>query len=66
MIWFYGGGLTMGGSDGYDGSVLASMHDVIIVMPNYRVNVFGFLSFPPGETTCNGNMGLMDQAMAME
>lgn len=26
----------------YDGSVLADENDVVVVSPNYRVNIFGF------------------------
>jgi len=66
MFWIYGGGFQMGGTSIYDGNVLASLHDVIVVMPNYRVNAFGYMSFKPGETTCNGNMGMLDQVCALE
>ena len=66
MYYIYGGGFQMGSTTIYDGSILASLHDVVVVMANYRVNVFGLLSFPQGETSCNGNMALMDQAMGME
>jgi len=66
MVWFYGGGFHIGTNGMYDGSILSSFHDVVVVIPNYRVNIFGLLSFPTGETSCNGNMGLMDQAMALQ
>lgn len=66
MFWIYGGGFQMGGTSPYSGSVLASLHDVVVVMANYRVNIFGLMSFKPGETTCNGNMGMLDQVCALE
>merc|ERR1719351_581509 len=50
----------------YDGSVLAGLHDVVIVIPNYRVSAYGFLSFECENSPCTGNMGLMDQTMALE
>ena len=55
----------MGGESWYDGRVLASLHDVVIVIPNYRLSVFGFLSLG-SETCCPGNMGLLDQIMALK
>ena len=55
----------MGGEAYYDASVIASLHDVVVVMPNYRVSVFGFLS--AGKNTDHpGNVGLLDQVMAMK
>jgi len=36
LFWIYGGGFQIGGSKSYDGNVLASLHDVVVVVPNYR------------------------------
>jgi len=66
MVWLYGGGFQIGGAKGYDGNVLASLHDVVVVVPNYRISAFGFLSFAGDDSPCKGNMGLLDQAMALE
>lgn len=67
LFWIYGGGFSVGHSLSYDGNVLASCKDVVVVVPNYRVNVFGFLSFTGGDQSpCRGNMGLLDQVMALE
>jgi len=67
MVWFYGGGFQAGMTGVYDGSVLASLQDVVVVMPNYRVNVFGLMSFPPDATGCpRGNQGILDQVCALE
>ena len=33
--------ITAGSSDIYDGRVLASAHDVVIVTINYRMGIFG-------------------------
>ena len=65
LFWLYGGGLSTGGEVFYDASVLASLHDVVVVIPNYRVNVFGFLSLGP-DSDHPGNAGLVDQVMALQ
>uniref|UniRef100_F6ZUI8 Carboxylic ester hydrolase n=1 Tax=Ciona intestinalis TaxID=7719 RepID=F6ZUI8_CIOIN len=65
LVWLYGGGLTMGGALGYNGQTICSMQDVVVVIPNYRVNVFGF--FTAGKNTkWKGNMGFFDQLKALE
>uniref|UniRef100_F6T1L5 Carboxylic ester hydrolase n=2 Tax=Ciona intestinalis TaxID=7719 RepID=F6T1L5_CIOIN len=65
LVWLYGGGLTMGGALGYNGQTICSMQDVVVVIPNYRVNVFGF--FTAGkDTKWKGNMGFFDQLKALE
>ena len=66
MFWIYGGAFQSGSSTVYDGSVLAGLHDVVVVIPNYRVSAYGFLSFDGKDSPCTGNMGLMDQTMALE
>ena len=64
-MWLYGGGFTLGGNIFYSGNVLASLHDVVVVVPNWRVNVFGFLTFGKG-SICPGNQGMFDQVMALK
>uniref|UniRef100_H2YJS1 Carboxylic ester hydrolase n=1 Tax=Ciona savignyi TaxID=51511 RepID=H2YJS1_CIOSA len=65
LVWFYGGGLAMGSAIGYNGQTICSMHDVVVVIPNYRVNVFGF--FTAGkDTKWKGNMGFFDQLKALQ
>ncbi|VDD92172.1 unnamed protein product [Enterobius vermicularis] len=61
MIWIYGGGFWSGCStlDIYDGKILASEENVIVITINYRVSVFGFLYL--GDENVPGNMGLWDQ-----
>ena len=49
----------------YDARVLASLHDIVVVIPNYRVTVFGFLSLGK-DTDYPGNIGLHDQIMALK
>jgi para-nitrobenzyl esterase len=73
MFWIFGGGYTIG--DGYefgwyDGKRLAHEKQVIVVVPNYRVNVLGFLALnelkaeDPNHST--GNMALHDQRLALQ
>jgi para-nitrobenzyl esterase len=47
MVYMHGGGYVAGCSNdllSYDGENLASRHDVVVVTPNHRLNLFGFLS----------------------
>ena len=66
MIWIHGGGYSKGGSsvELYDGLTLAATNDVIVASLNYRLGAFGFLYL--GTDEAPGNMGLYDQAMAMQ
>ncbi|XP_039254499.2 pyrethroid hydrolase Ces2e-like isoform X1 [Styela clava] len=65
MVWFYGGSFQDGSEKLYDGSALAGINDVVVVIPNYRLNVFGFLSLGQ-DSLCPGNAGLLDQMMALK
>ncbi|XP_077972257.1 carboxylesterase 1D-like isoform X1 [Styela clava] len=65
MFWIYGGAFSMGSERFYDGTVLAGMNNVVVVVPNYRVGIFGFLSLGPS-SACPGNAGLLDQQMALK
>src|SRR5499427_10913441 len=71
FVWYYGGGFVAGGNSEkrYDGEALAKK-GIMVVEPNYRLGVFGFLSHP--ELTAesgrhsSGNYGLLDQVAALE
>lgn len=64
MVWIHGGGFTGGAGSIYDGKVIASMGNVIVVTINYRLNAFGFLALPSlGRDS--GDYGLMDQQAAL-
>ncbi len=71
LVYFYGGGFTAGSGDEgrYDGERLAQ-EGVVVVTPNYRLNVFGFLAHPELSAESgyggSGNYGLMDQAAAIQ
>ena len=63
-MWFYGGALQLGPNFFIDGTAIAGMCDVVVVVPNYRVNIFGFMSMGV-DSKCKGNMGLLDQVQAL-
>lgn len=71
FVWYYGGGFVAGGNSElrYDGEALAKK-GVIVVEPNYRLGIFGFLSHPEltKESGHNGsgNYGLLDQVAALQ
>ncbi|XP_031621135.1 uncharacterized protein LOC116339416 [Contarinia nasturtii] len=65
MFWIFGGGFFDGtGNDDIYGPDFLIEKDVILVTINYRVGVFGFLSFDMPEYS--GNMGLKDQQLALK
>eukprot|EP00047_Mylnosiga_fluctuans_P002809 m.226020 g.226020 ORF g.226020 m.226020 type:complete len:533 (+) comp11358_c0_seq1:20-1618(+) len=66
MFFMYGGGFDEGDSEGpfdmYDGSYMASSGNVVVVTINYRLGALGFLV----TDEIPGNLGLMDQRLAMQ
>lgn len=42
MVWIYGGGFVFGFGGIYDGSLLFLIGDVIVVIINYWLGIFGF------------------------
>ncbi|XP_064471200.1 acetylcholinesterase-1-like [Ornithodoros turicata] len=66
MVFLYGGGFDTGGNSYffYDGAHLAALGDVLVVVPNYRLGIFGFMNI--GHPDAPGNMGLYDQLLALE
>jgi para-nitrobenzyl esterase len=79
MVWIHGGGFASGSGSAYDGALLASTGDIVIVTINYRLGVFGFVNFgdvlgddaPDGDRSGDsprgfeGNLGLRDQIAAL-
>jgi para-nitrobenzyl esterase len=71
MVWIHGGG-NVGGSGGFDflyeGTRLIS-HDVVLVVVEYRLGIFGFLAHPAlsreSPHQVSGNYGLLDQLAAL-
>ncbi|KAH6938820.1 hypothetical protein HPB50_013158 [Hyalomma asiaticum] len=66
LVFIHGGGLRSGGNADrlHEGSVLAAQGQVIVVVPNYRLGVFGF----PSRDIVGAarNPGLLDIAMALD
>jgi len=63
LIWYTGGAFVFGGASWY-GPNFWMGHKIIIVVVNYRLGPLGFLTL--GTDSAPGNMGLLDQRMAME
>ena len=66
MVFFYGGSFEGGTifDSVYDGRVLATEGDVLVVTVNYRLSAFGFLY--GGTEEAPGNGGLYDQILALK
>ncbi len=71
IVWLYGGGFVTGDSSEprYDGENLAKK-GAVVVIPNYRLGVFGFFSHTDLEKEsphkASGNYGLLDQIAALQ
>uniref|UniRef100_A0A6I8P6K3 Carboxylesterase 4A n=1 Tax=Ornithorhynchus anatinus TaxID=9258 RepID=A0A6I8P6K3_ORNAN len=64
MVWFPGGAFLVGAASTYDGAWLSAFEDVVVVIIQYRLGVFGFLS--TGDVHARGNWGLLDQVAALQ
>ena len=64
MLWIHGGAYIIEDTTFYDGSVLATEGNVIVVTAAYRLGVFGFLS--SYTDNLKGNYGMLDQIAAMK
>lgn len=65
LFYIHGGGFTEGSARGYlQGPDFLLSADNILVFPQYRVGIFGFLNLDTPEYS--GNMGLKDQQMALK
>ncbi|CAH1781140.1 unnamed protein product [Owenia fusiformis] len=63
MVWIHGGGYVLGSTRLFNVAKLTVIGDVVVVLVNYRLDVFGFLS--TGDSVVPGNMGLLDQQLAI-
>ncbi|XP_029833590.2 cholinesterase 1 [Ixodes scapularis] len=66
VVWIHGGAYALGSSyqSTHNGSLLAAMHDLVVVTINYRLGMFGFLD--AGVPDAPGNVGLLDQRLALQ
>ncbi|XP_014262336.1 neuroligin-1-like isoform X2 [Cimex lectularius] len=65
IMFIHGESFSWNSGNPYDGTILASYGDVIVVTINFRLGIFGFLkqTFNVGEI---GNLGLLDQIAALK
>ena len=70
VLFIHGSAFAFGSSNEvlWDGSQLASAHNVIVVTMNYRLGYLGFLSLPEltQESGHSGNYSFYDQQMALK
>ena len=70
-VWIHGGANTGGSAREYSGAVLANKIDAVVVIVQYRLGWFGFLSHPALREGAGsaadraGNFALMDQIRAL-
>jgi para-nitrobenzyl esterase len=65
MIWIYGGGFHSGASESFKPLKLVGNENVIVVVINYRLGVFGFV--PTDTVNGTGGMnGIIDQLQAFK
>ena len=64
MVWIHGGAFVVGGSSlaTYDGLMLATEQQVVVVSVNYRLGALGWLTGLDGVIP---NCGLLDQVLAL-
>jgi len=72
LVWIHGGGNVIGLADRYDGGVLASRENVIVVTANYRLGPLGWFRHAAlreadaGPEERSGNFGTLDLVRALE
>ena len=64
LVWIHGGAFVGGSSNLYRLDALAR-RNLVVVSPNYRLGVLGFMPHPAFDQGSNGNLGLMDQREAL-
>jgi len=65
LVWFHGGSFVIGSSSQpvYDGALLATEQDVVVVTANYRLGALGFLDARPLGGVANA--GVLDAICAL-
>ncbi len=72
LVWIHGGGNVIGFADRYDGGVLATRENVIVVTVNYRLGPLGWFRHAalrePDASAAerSGNFGTLDLVRALE
>lgn len=70
-FWIHGGANTIGFADEYDMENLAIQANMVVVVIQYRLNVFGYFTHPSlrsgaSGTEASGNFGTLDQIKALQ
>ncbi|MEL6259311.1 MAG: carboxylesterase family protein, partial [Pseudomonadota bacterium] len=71
MVWIHGGSNIWGYADQYNGATLATQHNVVVVVIQYRLGAFGWFSHPAIEDDAksrddaSANFGMLDQIAAL-
>merc|ERR1711971_397126 len=67
IVWIHGGGFVTGSAslDMYDPQEIVKLGKVVFVSIQYRLGAHGFLYFGE-DSSAPGNVGLLDQTMALE
>ena len=63
MVYIYGGSFTNGAAITYPSDILA-LHGVVVVVIQYRLGPFGFLT--TGDSSAPGNFAMLDQVEALK
>ena len=68
MLFIHGGNFQYTGASSlvHDGRYFANNSDVIVVTINYRLGALGWLVTGNGDDDVKGNLGLLDQRMAIK
>lgn len=67
MVWIHGGCFASGSAAGYNGTQLAKAHDVVVVVLQYRLGVFGFLGGEElRERDPEGSTGAISLAISLD
>lgn len=64
VVYLHGGGFIFGGAPYYKADYMMERDDLILVVINYRLNAFGFMSFE--DNVVPGNYGSLDQVQALK
>ena len=62
MVYIHGGAYLFGGSSAFSSHLLA-LQGVVVVVIQYRLNLFGFMT--SGDSNAPGNYGMLDQIQAL-
>ncbi|XP_055375112.1 neuroligin-4, Y-linked isoform X2 [Condylostylus longicornis] len=65
LVFVHGESYEWNSGNPYDGSVLASYGQILVVTVNYRLGILGFLNANSGRYTLPANYGLMDILAAL-